>query len=80
MSDDSTGGVRGPATPPVSTTTIRGIGGLPLILPLLHGASGMWDEIFIFGGIGVILMGLAFLSWRSGRDRKRRRAGRGRRR
>jgi hypothetical protein len=40
----------------------------------------MWDEIFIFGGIGVILMGLAFLSWRSGRDRKRRRAGRGRRR
>ena len=65
---------------PRPATAVRSVGGLPLILPLLHGGSGMWDEIFIFGGIGVIIMGLAFLSWRSGRDRKRRRAGRARRR
>jgi hypothetical protein len=61
-----------PSVTPRPTIVIRGVGGIPLILPLLHGASGFWDEIFIFGGIGVILLGLAFLSWRSGRTRKRR--------
>lgn len=50
-----------------------GVGALPVVLPLLHGASGLWDEIMIFGGIGVILLGLSFLSWRNSRARKRRR-------
>ena len=80
MSKDRTRGMSGQITLTSSATAVRSVGGFPLILPLLHGGSGMWDEIFIFGGIGVIIMGLAFLSWRSGRDRKRRRAGRARRR
>ena len=51
----------------------RNLSAFPLVLPLLHGAAGLWDEIMIFGGIGVILLGLSFLSWRNSRARKRRR-------
>lgn len=38
---------------------------------LAHGAGvGGWDEVVIFGGIGLIVVGLIFLSWRAGRKRK----------
>ena len=47
-------------------------------LPLLHGAGGAYDELLIFGGIGLLLVVLGYLSWRSskGKDerRKKRRA------
>ncbi len=40
---------------------------------LLHGAGGAFDEAIIFGGIGLMLGGLLFLMWRSGRKKKDRR-------
>ena len=41
--------------------------------PLLHGVGGSkYDELIIFGGLGLILGTLAFLSWRSGQKRKKR--------
>ena len=33
--------------------------------PLLHGAGGKYDELIIFGGMALVLIGLAFLSWRA---------------
>tara|TARA_Y100001934_G_C12386059_1_gene795806 strand:- start:5460 stop:5645 length:186 start_codon:yes stop_codon:yes gene_type:complete len=42
-------------------------------LPLLHGAFGAYDELIIFGGIGVLLVGLAYLSWRASKDKDERR-------
>lgn len=43
-------------------------------IPLLHGAGGAYDELIIFGGIGLLLVGLAFLSWKAskGKDERRR--------
>jgi hypothetical protein len=49
--------------------------------PLLHGVGGSkYDELVIFGGLGVIIGTLALLSWRSGRRRKQRTGQRRRRR
>jgi hypothetical protein len=46
---------------------------------LLHGQGGsQFDELFIFGGIGLVLAVLGFLSWRAGRQRKKRESKRGR--
>ncbi len=42
-------------------------------LPLLHGAGGAYDELIIFGGIGLLLVGLAFLSWRASKGKEERR-------
>jgi hypothetical protein len=54
----------------------------PTYLPLLHGAGGSYDELIIFGGIGLLLVVLGFLSWKAskGKDerRKKRRARRNR--
>jgi hypothetical protein len=55
-------------------------GVLPIPLFLLHGASGPYDDIAIFGGVGFVVAALVFLSWRAGRERKRRERGRRRRR
>ncbi len=58
---------------------IVSLGVLPAVL--LHGAgiSG-FDEIAIFGGIGLIIGALIFMSWRAGRKRKALQGGRRRRR
>lgn len=55
---------------PVKSNGSLTLGVLPAVL--LHGAgvSG-FDEFVIFGGIGLIVLGLIFLSWRAGRKRKR---------
>jgi hypothetical protein len=42
-------------------------------IPLLHGVGGAYDEAIIFGGIGVLLVGLAFLSWRASKGKEERR-------
>ncbi|MBN4064778.1 hypothetical protein JYU04_03475 [Dehalococcoides mccartyi] len=42
-------------------------------LPLLHGAGGSYDELIIFGGIGVLLVGLAVLSYRASKGKDERR-------
>ena len=42
-------------------------------IPLLHGAGGAYDEAIIFGGIGVILVALAYLSWRASKGKEERR-------
>jgi hypothetical protein len=51
-------------------------------LPLLHGTGGAYDELIIFGGIGLLLVVLGYLSWRAskgkGERRKKRRARRNR--
>ena len=37
---------------------------------LLHGAGfNYWDEILIFGGVGIVIIGLLLLSWREGRKK-----------
>ncbi len=38
---------------------------------LLHtlGGSGYWDELFLFGGIGGIVIALLVFSWLEGRKR-----------
>lgn len=42
---------------------------------LAHGVGGArYDELFIFGGIGLVVGTLVFMSWRAGKDRKKRRA------
>ena len=41
-------------------------------LPLLHGAGGAYDELIIFGGIGVLLVGLGYLSWRASKTKDER--------
>ena len=41
--------------------------------PLLHGAGGKYDELIVFGGMGLILIGLAFLSWRASEAKQERR-------
>lgn len=39
---------------------------------LLHGTGAAgFDEFFIFGGIGLIIGVLIFMSWRAGRQRKK---------
>jgi hypothetical protein len=54
----------------------------PAVFPmiLLHGGSdsgvARYDELILFGGIGLVLAVLVFLSWRAGRqgnNKKRRR-------
>lgn len=42
-------------------------------IPLLHGAGGAYDELIIFGGIGLLLVGLAFLSWKASKGKEERR-------
>jgi hypothetical protein len=42
-------------------------------LPLLHGSGGAYDELLIFGGIGVLLLVLGFLSWRASKGKDERR-------
>ena len=42
-------------------------------LPLLHGAGGKYDELIIFGGMALVLIGLAFLSWRASEAKNERR-------
>ncbi len=51
-------------------------------IPLLHGVGGAaYDELIIFGGIGVLLIGLGYLSWKSSKEKdKRRRKRRSKRR
>lgn len=58
------------------TTASAGL--LPAILA--HGATGAYDEVFIFGGIGLVIAVLIFMSWRAGRNRKREERRRRRRR
>ena len=41
--------------------------------PLLHGAGGKYDELIIFGGMALVLIGLAFLSWRASEAKNERR-------
>ena len=41
--------------------------------PLLHGAGGKYDELIIFSGMGLILIGLGFLSWRASEAKHERR-------
>ncbi len=42
-------------------------------LPLLHGAGGAYDELIIFGGIGLLLVALIFLAWRASKGKDERR-------
>lgn len=42
-------------------------------LPLLHGAAGPYDELLIFGGMGLLLVALGYLSWRSTKSKDERR-------
>ncbi|MBT3555746.1 MAG: hypothetical protein HN926_06145 [Chloroflexi bacterium] len=42
-------------------------------LLLLHGAGGTYDEAIIFGGIGVLLIALGFLSWKASKGKEERR-------
>ena len=42
-------------------------------LLLLHGAGGKYDELIVFGGMGLVLIGLAFLSWRASKAKQERR-------
>jgi hypothetical protein len=42
-------------------------------LPLLHGVGGTYDEAIIFGGIGVLLIALGFLSWKASKSKEERR-------
>lgn len=44
-----------------------------LSLPLLHGSAGQWDEVAIYGGLGLVILAMLGLSWRASRRRKRRR-------
>jgi hypothetical protein len=43
-------------------------------IPLLHGVGGQYDELILFGGIGLLLLVLGYLSWRArkGKDERRR--------
>ncbi len=42
-------------------------------IPLLHGIGGAaYDELIIFGGFGVIIVVLVYLSWRASKDKRRR--------
>ena len=41
-------------------------------LPLLHGSAGQWDEVAIYGGLGLVILTMFALSWRASRRRKRR--------
>ncbi len=43
---------------------------------LLHGVGGAYDELIIFGGIGLLLVGVGVLSWRASKDKERRRKAR----
>jgi hypothetical protein len=43
-------------------------------IPLLHGAGGTYDELILFGGIGLVLVVLAFLSWKASKGKDARRA------
>ncbi len=55
------------------------LGVLPAVL--LHGTgASSFDEIAIFGGVGLIIGVLIFLSWRAGRKRNAREGRRRRRR
>jgi small neutral amino acid transporter SnatA (MarC family) len=43
---------------------------------LLHGAGGAYDELIIFGGIGLLLVGVGWLSWRASKEKERRKKAR----
>ncbi len=49
------------------------LGILPVVLLHGTGASG-YDEILIFGGIGLVILVLVYLSWRAGKKNKRERS------
>ena len=49
-------------------------------LPLLHGVGGAYDEAIIFGGIGVLLIALGFLSFKASKGKEERRKKRKKRR
>lgn len=43
-------------------------------IPLLHGVGGAaYDELIIFGGFGVIIVVLGYLSWRASKQKDKRR-------
>ncbi|MDA1279893.1 MAG: hypothetical protein O3B95_07605 [Chloroflexi bacterium] len=54
---------------PIPFETTPGISSIPL----LHGAGGAYDELIIFGGIGLLLIVLAYLSWRASANKEKRR-------
>ncbi len=44
-------------------------------IPLLHGTGGSaYDELIIFGGIGLIVVVLGYLSWKASKEKDRRRS------
>lgn len=46
-------------------------------IPLLHGTGGSaYDELIIFGGIGLIIGVLGYLSWRASKQKEERRRNR----
>ena len=48
-----------------------------LSIPLLHGTGGSaYDELIIFGGIGVVIVVLGYLSWRASKQKDKRRRNR----
>ena len=59
------------------TATEENVNNTWTTLPLLHGATGIWDEVVIYGGIGLILITLLFLSRRASKERERKRRRRG---
>ena len=49
----------------------------PAVVPLLHGASGVWDDLAVFAAVVLALGAMIYLSWRAGKDkRKQKRAAR----
>lgn len=42
-------------------------------IPLLHGASGKYDELILYGGIGLAIVVLGFLAWRASKRKDERR-------
>ena len=63
---------------PDKSTRTGGLVAVGGLVPLLHGAAGVWDALIGFIGIFVVLGGLLFLTWRAGKKKQRLR-GRGRR-
>lgn len=48
-------------------------------LPLLHGASGPWDDIAVFAALMVMVGVVTFMAWKSGRQKRRAKRTAGRR-
>jgi small neutral amino acid transporter SnatA (MarC family) len=46
-------------------------------IPLLHDSGGSaYDELIIFGGIGLIIVALGYLSWKASKQKDKRRRNR----